>query len=429
MHGLHLKRRGNRWHYYRNRPRRFADVEPRAVITFALGTDSLSAAKLKAVQISHDLEQQWQNALERGVSLRGQDEARRYAAANDHNRSLGLEPAAAAELADHDLIERLRLLLTGKQAPAEQKAVLGLIEKPKLSLPQAFDRFWEHIADDYEGYSHDQRRNKRNVFLKAIRNFEAAVGAMDFHDIERRHAMAFRQWWLKRKQAKGLNSYTANREITALRRLFAVSYDIDGIETPNPFARVRLKAEKEGTRKPLTSEQITERFLAPGRLDGLSLEYRWFVQLMINTGARPVELIGLESMDFQLDQPVPHICIRANGVRVLKTPHSERKLPLLGVSLEAARQLVAKGGWSPNRLGKNMVATSAINKWLRENDVFPEAGQSLYSLRHHFQDQLTKLGVVDRVQCQLMGHKFERPKYGEGLELEELRVVVEQFAL
>ena len=429
MRGLHLKKRGNKWHYYRNRPRRFADIEPRPVITFALGTDSLSEAKLKAAQISHDLEQDWQGALERGVSLRGQDEARRYTAANDHTRSLGLTPVAAAQLTDGDLIERLRLLLAGPQGPEEQKAVLGLVEKPELSLSQAFDRFWEHIADDYEGYSHDQLRNKRNVFLKAIRNFEAAVGQLAFHDIKRSHAMNFRQWWLKRKQAKGLNSYTANREITALRRLFAVSYDIDGIEDPNPFARVRLKAEKEGTRKPLTSDQISERFLAPGKLDGLSEEYRLLILLMINTGARPVELIGLELADFKLDHEVPHICIRPNGVRVLKTPHSERRLPLLGVSLKAARQLVANGGWSPNRLGKNMVATSAINKWLRENKVFPEAGQSLYSLRHHFQDQLTKLAVVDRVQCQLMGHKFERPKYGEGLELQELQAVVEKFAL
>jgi len=90
--------------------------------------------------------------------------------------------------------------------------------------------------------------------------------------------------------------------------------------------------------------------------------------------------------------------------------------------------LVARGGWG-KRLGKNMYATSLINRHLKASPVVMEEGQSLYSLRHWFQDQLTKRDVVDRAQAQLMGHKFHRPKYGFGKDLSELRAIIEPFSL
>ena len=77
----------------------------------------------------------------------------------------------------------------------------------------------------------------------------------------------------------------------------------------------------------------------------------------------------------------------------------------------------------------NMYATSVINRKLREAGFFNEERESLYSLRHWFQDQLTRLDVVDRAQAQLMGHKFKRPTYGYGKDLDELKAIVDQFAV
>ena len=104
--------------------------------------------------------------------------------------------------------------------------------------------------------------------------------------------------------------------------------------------------------------------------------------------------IGLELDDIILNTDVPHVHIRKNSTRGLKTDHSERLIPLLGVSLEAAKKLVAQGGWG-KRLGKNMYATSLINRNMRESGLVTDKRQSLYSLRHWFQDQLTKRDVVD----------------------------------
>ncbi len=66
---------------------------------------------------------------------------------------------------------------------------------------------------------------------------------------------------------------------------------------------------------------------------------------------QPVEAIGLELEDIVLDHEVPHVHVRKNKTRGLKTHHSERQIPLLGVSLIAAKEVVLDGGWGP-RLGK-----------------------------------------------------------------------------
>ena len=147
MWGYHLKRRGRWWHYFRSVPERYRDVETRKEVCFSLRTQDFSEAKLKAARVSADLDHEWQRALELGVSLESQSAAKRYAAAVQSQTSFGLKPAVAAELSDEDLMTRLRILVSGKSSVPDQKAVLGLIDKPNLSMMDAFDRFWSHIVN------------------------------------------------------------------------------------------------------------------------------------------------------------------------------------------------------------------------------------------------------------------------------------------
>lgn len=427
MWGRHLKRRGDWWHYFRAVPERYRDVEARREICFSLRTQYLSEAKAKAAQISWDLVAEWQRAAELGVSLKSQSAAKRYASAVEAQLHRDFKPVAASELSDDALMKRLRSLLTNASALPEQKAILGLVPKPNLSMVDAFERFWDHIEDEWSALSHDQRRVKRNGYMKALSNFQKAVGDVAMYDVERHHAMTFRTWWLKRIKSKGLKPHTGNKDINALRRMITTNYDIDAVERTNPLARVRLKGEAQVPRMPLAVEQI-QAAIVPGALSKIAPEFALLFRLLVNTGMRPVEAIGLEIGDVMLDHEVPHVHVRRNAVRGLKTDHSERLLPLLGVSFEAAQDLIAMGGWG-KRLGKNMYATSVINRHLRLSGLVTDKRQSLYSLRHWFQDQLTKRDVVDRAQAQLMGHKFQRPKYGYGKDLSELRDIIAPFAI
>lgn len=130
MHGKHLRRRGQWWHYYRNRPKRYQDVEARAVITFALRTTSISEAKLRAAEVSYDLERQWEDARRRGTSLSSRSVAQRYAASIETNRAHGFEPKPTQDMSDTELLERLRDMMSMPIATNEKKAILGLIERP-----------------------------------------------------------------------------------------------------------------------------------------------------------------------------------------------------------------------------------------------------------------------------------------------------------
>lgn len=427
MWGLHLKKKGRWWHYYRSVPRTYHDVDARRLISFSLKTSDFAEAKLKAARFSIQLDEEWQTAKTRGVSLVSQDAVEKYKAAAEIQKSFGFSPKPCDELLDSELVERLRALLQDDRPVPEQKAVLGLIETPKMTMSDAFDRFWDYIRDEWRSVSRDQQRVKRNIYLKSMRNFEEAVGPVSFHDLDRKHAIAFRSWWVARVESKGLKPYTGNREINSLRRMITVNLDIDGSSKTNPFTSIRLKEEAEVSRIPLEMQQILT-LIKPESLPDLHSDFHLLFRLLVNTGMRPVEAIGLELEDVMLDDDIPHVHVRKNGTRGLKTAHSERLLPLLGVSLRAAQDLVTMDGWG-KRLGKNMYATTVINKQLRASGIVTDKRQSLYSLRHWFQDQLTKRDVIDRAQAQLMGHKFHRPKYGYGKDLSELRDIISKFAI
>lgn len=63
--------------------------------------------------------------------------------------------------------------------------------------------------------------------------------------------------------------------------------------------------------------------------------------------------------------------------------------------------------------------SGALSKYLKSNGLIPSDKHTVYSLRHSFQDRLLAANAPDRVQADLMGHKFHRPYYGEGSSLKQ----------
>lgn len=139
---------------------------------------------------------------------------------------------------------------------------------------------------------------------------------------------------------------------------------------------------------------------------------------MADTGARPSELVGLnpENGDIRLDTAILNIDIRPESKKGLKTPYSERKIPLTGASLFAFQQL-------PNGFDhyyrKSDLLSATLNKYLKENSLLPTKKHCVYSLRHSFEDRLTAVEPPDKVQAALMGHKYDRPRNGDGPSLEQ----------
>lgn len=135
---------------------------------------------------------------------------------------------------------------------------------------------------------------------------------------------------------------------------------------------------------------------------------------MINTGLRPSEITGLDAeSDIVLDNPVPHVVVRFNENGTLKTEGSERRIPLIGVSLDAMRAIKDMGGCLRYRDKENFMSNT-INKYLTENGLRETPRHVAYSLRHSMEDRMTDAGLDDRIRADILGHEYARPRYGEG---------------
>jgi len=68
-------------------------------------------------------------------------------------------------------------------------------------------------------------------------------------------------------------------------------------------------------------------------------DIRWLVAIICDTGIRLSEAAGLMLTDLCIDADTPYIDLKPHPHRRLKTVSSERKIPLIGLSLWAAKRL------------------------------------------------------------------------------------------
>lgn len=421
-----IRKRGDRWHYFKRVPRRFAHLDGRDLVRVALHTESRSEAQRKAVAMDAELLAYWE-ALAAG---RDDDADRRYQAARALAEARGFEYRPASEIAAgplDDLLARLESLVrNGRLAPAEEAdAVMGVVEPPRLSLSAALDDFFGMTGDRLAGKSEAQIRRWETPRRRAVRSFIEVVSDKNLDAITRDDALAFRRWWWERV-AGGMDANSANKDFQHLSDLFRTVCEMKGLRLENPFSGLRFKQRAAQEAFPFSDEWIRGRLLAGGALDGLGAEARDVLLVMVNTGARPSEIIGARVEDFAVGEKVPHLRIRAHDGRALKTDHSRRDIPLAGVSLLAAKRLAEAGGVT-HYAGKNDLWSATVNKFLRSNKLRETPKHTAYSLRHSFESRLIAARVDERLRVELMGHKYGRPKYGT-VALEQLARAIRRVA-
>ena len=142
---------------------------------------------------------------------------------------------------------------------------------------------------------------------------------------------------------------------------------------------------------------------------------------MIDTGCGQNELCGLDpDDDIHLDHEIPHIIVRPNQYRKLKTDHRDREIPLVGYSLSAFKQC-ADGFPRYRRNNGSEAASGLMMKFLRTNHLLESNDHTVYSLRHTFKDRMRVHKLPPDLQNYLMGHKDESmgAHYGSGYSLQE----------
>ena len=420
----YLRKRGRKFHFRQRVPKRFLHLFPKEFVQVSLDTDSEALAQQRAHSFRMALDDFWQQlALSNGAQAH-----KKFHAAVSLAKLHGFQYVAHKQLAENHSTSQLvnRINVAGGSNQMVRKAVLGVEPSPTIKLSNAQEIYFDHEIGNKTGRSDNQIRKWKNPIKRAVQNFIDQVEDKTIDQIRREDVLSFRDWWIERIKSEGKATNSANKDFGHIRRILNTASDHFNLNLPidQLFRNVNLQRMEKTRRYPFETAFIQDVLLRPDSLN-LNRECILFIHAMADTGARISELAGLENEDIILTGNLPHIKIRPNKIRGLKNKPSERDIPLVGSSLFAFEQLA---GSFKRYLGKADLISNTINKYCRENSLFPSKHYSLYSLRHSFEDRLTAVEPPDKVQAALMGHKYTRERYGHGPGLEQKKLWLDKIA-
>ncbi|AQS48107.1 integrase [Thioclava nitratireducens] len=414
---------------YKRVPKRFAAIEPRKFVWLSLHTDSRSVATTKEAATWEQMTAAWEAKLA-GDS---RDAEERFTAARDLAAARGfryMQADQAAKLPVQELRERFAAVPGFKDQPdkpdlIEAAAILGGAKEPPIVVSKALELYWGLAKDKTLGKSEDQLRRWKNPRKKAVKNFIAVVGDKAINEITGDDMLDFRNWWMERLEEQDLTPNSANKDLIHLGDVLKTVNKMKRLGLVLPLTDLSFKEAEAKKRPPFSANWITEKLLAPSALDGMNSEARAILLVMVNTCCRPSELAALTANTIHLNHNVPHISIEPEG-RQVKTKHAKRKIPLLGISLEALREFPE--GF-PRYRESSASLSATVNKFLREKGLLESDDHTLYSLRHSFEDRMLAAGIDDRIRRDLFGHRLTRERYGDGASLEQKQQLLQAAAL
>jgi hypothetical protein len=245
-------------------------------------------------------------------------------------------------------------------------------------------------------------------------------------DLNKKDAKSFHEH-LKDKILNGQTTpNTASKYMKHLRVLLNEYYLEKDLDVKCVFSKLSFKKEDK-KRLAMNIDYIDSEWIGKKALDKMNGDIRNILYAMIDTGCNFKELCGLDpNTDIRLNHETPHIILRDNKYRKLKTPYRERRIPLVGLALEAFKNCPM--GFARYRTANGPTnASAAINKFLKENNLFEYDGQTAYSIRHCFKDRMREHSVPGEIQDYIMGHKSPGmgTNYGNGYTLKKLRETLE----
>ncbi|MGH1404365.1 MAG: DUF6538 domain-containing protein [Alphaproteobacteria bacterium] len=409
-------KRGNYYYYRRRVPDYVSDLDRREEILLSMRTKDEREGIRRAAIHNDFIEEYWRKLIAGGDDIDPQAE---YRLAVKRAKAMGFIYKSATDISLSPLAEIIdrTVILEDKLYDEEiVSTVCGTVKEPDILLNECIDKYWPLCSHKLVNKSEDQVRKWKNPRALAVKTLLNVIGNKPIYELTRSDIIKYRQWWLGRISNGDAVSSTANKNLIYLKEVLkevALSCEIK-LDIESLFVDLKLK-QSTNSRPSFEAEYVQEAFLKGSELCGLNKEARMLIYAMCDTGARISELIGLRAEDIDLKGEIPHIWIRPYEKHALKTPQSERKIPLVGVSLYAFKEL----GSGFIHYTNPDTASSTVNKYLRENDLKPTSRHQLYSLRHTFKDRLRDVSAPEEIIDELMGHKKSGPKYGRGHLLEK----------
>lgn len=302
---------------------------------------------------------------------------------------------------------------------------MGGEQVPKVRVSEAFEIYCnEIVADEIAAKSPAQRKQWEKVKRRAINSFIAVVEDKAMTDITRDDARVFHKRWLEKVAPKNggprKSASMGNRMVGNMRVLYDAYFaHLGDLDRQNPFNGLSFAEKFKKSRPPFPLGWVKAKVLRSGALAAMNDQARAILLTIIETGARPSEICNLTKPFIKFDVAVPHILIEPrvdpDDPREIKTTTSIRAVPLIGMALAAMKKF--PDGF-PRYKDKEASMSAALNKFFRENGLFPTPEHKIYSFRHTFEDRLKEAGIDDELRRLLMGHAIDRPRYGAGGSLE-----------
>lgn len=423
----YLTRINNHYYYYRRIPEELKEFDPRKYIRISLKTDCHKIAQKLALARNDQIESYWKGLIETGQK---------------HSHSAYFDLVKRAKLIGfsyaHNLlfsslpidqvIDRYKHVEKESYNEKHIEAVLGKQAPPVIRLDEALARYWDFAKDKALHKSPNQLRKWKSPRRKAIENFIYCIGNKELTKITRDDVLKFRDWWLVRIVKDKLVKNSANKNFTHVKDVIeTVDTNLKlGLDIEHLFVKLFLTEDDSGSRPPFETDWLVNKLLKVENYAELDSQAMWAVFAFAETGAGLAELLSLLPEDINLDTDIPFISIKRRKGKSSKTQFRPRDIPLVGFALDAFK--ACPNGFT-DYLDKPDQLSAIIGDHLRKNKLFPSEDHTLYSLRHSFQDRLTDVDAPDRVQAELMGHKFNRQKYGKGPTLAKKHEWMEKLQL
>ena len=280
------------------------------------------------------------------------------------------------------------------------------------------------IEDALEVYFAIKGIGRQKLFFTTAQRYISylieCVGNRPIDNYSSKDATILREWLIK----KGLSNSSLQRVFSGIKAVINFVTLEQGLECQNAFAKVYLPSNTDAKKR----HAVTASNMAKIKAECLSLDddIRWLVAVIFDTGMRLSEAAGLMLKDIHLDEDVPYIDLKPHPHRRLKTSSSERKIPLIGLSLWAAKRLRQHSTGlycfprytSPERCNSNS-ASAAINKWIK---TVAGPDDVVHGLRHSFRDRLRAAEAPTDMIDQLGGWALKSvgQGYGDGYDLKLL---------
>ena len=404
----HIELKKNTW-YYRRRIPNFAQsihkksptAKPPQQRYFSLKTSDKMVACKKADAETRKLDALWEamrNSPENGANPQ---------IALTLLKARGFKPGDALRYPDLPPISDFVDDLVGRYEPSDMPPLVSPQDKLAINILYGAP-IPRNLSDAKEIHFEMGRGPKGKVaegqFNRAWQRLIAITGDIPLDQLRRDHANRF----VRALKDTGVSGATIEKYIAQIRPLIQTAIDEYELDRPNPFAKLNtlsMGEEPSKRRYPYVDDEMRAIQEKCFKVDD---ERRWAIAMLSDSMCRLAEIIGLRKDEVFLEADIPHIHVKPNEVRRLKTKTSERFVPLVGAALWAAKRAMHTEGdylfpiFRPKGIGKDFSsgsASAALVKWLKDNKLAKD-GQGLHSFRHTMRDRLRNVETpADLAHC------------------------------